>query len=529
MVSQHSPMETVLSHLACVRKSVHGWVARCPAHDDREPSLSVGLGHEGQILLTCFAGCSLERIVDAMGLTVADLFPHASSASGSHVKGTQGQPLSLLDLARAKGLHWHYLSTLGITEDAAGGLRIPYHLPDGTPALRHRIRTAIVARKGSRWSLGNGEIVAYGLERLEEARKAGYLVVVEGESDCWTLWYHQFPALGLPGADMANKLEEAYLVGIDRLYLVREPDEAGMKFVQDIAQRLTSWKWSGHIWVVSLDGAKDPNDLHLKDRKQFKARFRQALDRAKPLCIRNTQPPVTPPADGKPSPFSLQELLAKDLPPLRWAIPDILPEGLTMLAGKPKQGKSWLALSIALAIAAGGYALGKQPVTRGQVLYLALEDNERRLQSRARQLLASMNSVPSGIEFELCWPRLDQGGLRYLEEYLEVHPQVRLVVIDTWAKVSPCLKGHSRSRYEDDYEALTPLKCLADHFHVSVLVIHHLRKMAADDVLDEITGSIGVTGAVDGALILKRERGQKEASCKQKPLSPSPLCTMDTF
>ena len=439
MVSQHSPIETVLSHLACVRKSVHGWVARCPAHDDREPSLSVGLGHEGQILLTCFAGCSLERIVDAMGLTVADLFPHASSASGTHLKATQGQPLSLLDLARAKGLHWQYLSILGITEDAAGGLRIPYHLPDGTPAPRHRIRTAIVARKGSRWSMGNGEIVAYGLQRLEEARKAGYLVVVEGESDCWTLWYHQFPALGLPGADMANKLEEAYLVGIDRLYLVREPDAAGMKFVQDIAQRLTSWKWSGHIWVVSLDGAKDPNDLHLKDRKQFKTRFRQALDRAKPLRIRNTQPPAILPADGKPSPFSLQELLAKDLPPLRWAIPDILPEGLTMLAGKPKQGKSWLALSVALAIAAGGYALGKQPVTRGQVLYLALEDNERRLQSRARQLLASMNSVPSGIEFELCWPRLNMGGLRFLEEFLEVHPEVGLVVIDTWAKVSPCL------------------------------------------------------------------------------------------
>jgi len=508
MVTPHPLLEVVLPHLKGVRKSFRGWVACCPAHGDREPSLSIGLGDEGQVLLKCFAGCCLDQIVAAMGITVADLFPRAPTPSNSQTPKTQGTTLVLVDLAQEKMLPWQYLFSLGITEDTTGGLRIPYHLPDGTLAPRHRLRTALAARKGSQWSMGKGEIVAYGLERLAEARKAGYLIIVEGESDCWTLWYHQFPALGLPGAEMASKLEEASLAGIDRLYILREPDKAGAKCVRDLVQRLASWKWSGSVSVVSLDGAKDPSDLHKKDPKQFKTAFQLALDQAKPLRINNAHTP----ANGKPSPFSLQELLAKDLPPVRWAIPDILPEGLNLLAGKPKQGKSWLALSIALAIAAGGYALGKQPVTQGQVLYLALEDNERRLQSRARQLLTSMNHVPSGIEFELCWPRLNQGGLQYLKEYLEAHPQVRLVVIDTWAKVSPSSKGRSRSQYEDDYEALTPLKHLADHFHVSILVIHHLRKMAADDMLDEITGSVGVTGAVDGALVLKRERGQNEAA-----------------
>ncbi len=310
---------------------------------------------------------------------------------------------------------------------------------------------------------------------------------------------------------MASKLEESSLAGIDMLYLLREPDNAGAKCVRAIVKRLASWRWTGKVSVVSLDGAKDPSDLHKKDRKQFKITFQQALDRAKPLSMSDAPTHTSPPTDGKPTPFSLQELLARELPPVRWAIPDILPEGLNLLAGKPKQGKSWLALSVSLAIAAGGYALGKQPVTQGQVLYLALEDNERRLQSRARQLLASMTSVPNGIEFELRWPRLDQGGLKYLEEYLQSHPEVRLVVIDTWAKVSPCSKGRQRSQYEEDYEALTPLKHLADAYRVSILAVHHLRKLVADDVLDEISGSIGMTGAVDGALILKRERGQSEA------------------
>ena len=107
---------------------------------------------------------------------------------------------------------------------------------------------------------------------------------------------------------------------------------------------------------------------------------------------------------------------------------------------------------------------------------------------------------------------MDQGGLTYLEEYLQTHPDVRLVVIDTWARVSPKAQHRQRSQYEDEYAALTPLKYLADTYRVSILAIHHLRKMRGDDVLDEITGSIGLTGAVDGALILKRERGQHDAS-----------------
>ncbi len=507
----HPPLETLLARLKGVRKSLRGWVACCPAHFDGEPSLSIGLGDEGHILLKCFAGCSLDNIVEAMGLTVADLFPDAPSSTDSRTRHTSRNSLTLVELAQDKMLPWQYLFNLGVMENTGGVLQILYHLPDGTPAPRHRLRSALVARKGSRWSMGEGEIVAYGLERLEDARKASYLVIVEGESDCWTLWYHKFPALGLPGAEMANKLEQAYLAGIERVYIIREPDEAGTKFVKSIEQRLEAGKWAGKSYVVTLPDAKDPNDLHKQNIKEFKAAFQQALDRAEPLFITRTQP-VSPSSDYKPSPFTLQELLARELPPVRWAIPDILPEGLTLLAGKPKLGKSWFALSVALSIAAGGFALGKQPVTQGEVLYLALEDNERRLQSRAKQLLASMSGVPSGIEFELHWPRLDQGGLKHLEEYLETHPNVRLVVVDTWAKVSPQSQSRQRSQYEGDYEALTPLKYVADTYRVSILAVHHLRKMGADDVLDEITGSIGVTGAVDGALILKRERGQGEAT-----------------
>ncbi len=499
-------LESLLTRLQRVRKALHGWVACCPAHRDRHPSLSIGLGEEGQILLKCFAGCSLDAIVESMGMSMADLFPSSPSSPDARSKQTQRHRLTLLDLAEEKMLPWQVLFNLGISEDKAGILHIPYYLPDGTPAPRHRLRTALVAREGSRWSKGKGQIVPYGLERLAEARKTGSLILVEGESDCWTLWFHKFAALGLPGAEMVGTLQESHLTGIKTLYILQEPDSGGSHFVKHLQERLQQWKWPGKVFVVHLPDAKDANELHRQDWHTFKAAFQQALEQAQPL---NLLPESSSPT--RPAPFTLQHLLARDLPPVRWAIPDILPEGLTLLAGKPKLGKSWLALSIALAIAAGGYALGKQPVTQGAVLYLALEDNERRLQSRAMQLLDAMSEVPSGIEFALDWPRLDQGGLQYLEEYLQAHPRLRLVIIDTWVKVSPLSGRHQRSQYETEYEALAPLKALADSYHVSILAVHHLRKMCASDALDEITGSTGLTGVVDGALILKRERSTNEA------------------
>jgi hypothetical protein len=512
-------IEYVLNHLTGVRPSRHGWVACCPAHADREPSLSIGIGEHEQVLLKCFAGCSLEAIVQAIGMTVADLFPGSpatvSPDGQTSLSGTGHSPLSLLDLAQHKRLPWQFLFNLGVMDNDRGSIEIAYHLPDGTLAPRHRIRTALVAKEGSYWSKGNGEIVPYGLERLEEARQAGYLVLVEGESDCWTLWYHHMPALGLPGAEMAGKLEETMLEGIEQLYVMQEPDAGGTAFVKHISRLLEMWHWHGKASIVTLPGAKDPNELHQQHMQAFKHTFQQALQQAEPLLFFRSAPATTTEAStGQHTPtiFSLQDLLSWELPPVRWAIPDILPEGLTLLAGKPKLGKSWLALSTALAIAAGGVALGTQPVTRGEVLYLALEDNARRLQARSKQLLTSMTGIPQGIDFALSWPRLNEGGVDCLEAYLKEHPDVRLVVIDTWAKIAPRATNRSCSQYAGDYEALTPLKALADTYHVSILAVHHLRKMGSSDVLDEITGSIGITGAVDGTLILKRERGRQDAT-----------------
>ncbi len=503
-------LERVLGRLRGVRKALKGWVACCPAHHDRTPSLSIGLGKDGQVVVHCFAGCPFASIVQALGVQASDLFP-VDPAASPRQKETTRPILSLLDLAQAKKLPWKFLCNLGIME-VARGLRIPYYTLDGTPAPRYRIRTASIAKEGSWWNKGPGEIVPYGLERLEEARQAGFLVLVEGESDCWTLWYHHFPALGLPGAEMASKLQMEYLTGIERLFLVREPEAAGAGFVEDIASLLTAWDWRGTASVVSLSDAKDPNELHQRDWKGFKAAFQHALDQAQPLYHRETVP-SQPESVAVPS-FSglmtLEGLLAEPYTQAHWTIPDLLPEGLLLLGGKPKQGKSWLALALALTIAAGESILDSSQAHQGAVLFLGLEDTERRLQARSRQLLSTFSTVPSGIEFATQWPRLDEGGLAHLETYIQAHPQLRCIVIDTWAKVAPPMKGHSQ--YAGDYATLSRLKQLADASHLSLLLIHHLRKTQAQDVLDEMMGSTAMIGAVDAILILKRERGEGQAT-----------------
>ena len=210
--------------------------------------------------------------------------------------------------------------------------------------------------------------------------------------------------------------------------------------------------------------------------------------------------------------ISATDLLKKDFSPVAWAVDSILPEGAFLLGGRPKMGKSWLSLSIALAVATGGKALGRAAVAQGDVLVLALEDSERRLQERLRLLLAGDASADvSRLTVRTDCPRLDKGGTLVVQSWLESHPGARLVVVDTLAKVKP-RRRPGGDAYADDYDAVQPFVELAKNHRVTLLIITHLRKLSAgEDVFDAITGTLGTTGGVDGALVLARDRGRAEA------------------
>lgn len=203
------------------------------------------------------------------------------------------------------------------------------------------------------------------------------------------------------------------------------------------------------------------------------------------------------------------QIMARELPPVRWVVPDILPEDVTVLGGRPKFGKSWMVLGFGVAVATGGVALGTRQVEQGEVLYLALEDNERRIHNRLDKLLAG-RCAPPNLHISTEWPRLDEEGADLLDDWVTVHPDTRLVIVDTLAMLKPRTKG-TRTQYDEDREAVSPLTPIASDHNVAILLVHHLREAESDDPLGMIHGSAGLTGGVDGALVLKRKRGQADA------------------
>ena len=208
-----------------------------------------------------------------------------------------------------------------------------------------------------------------------------------------------------------------------------------------------------------------------------------------------------PPASSTlPPMMSARDLQVTEFPPISWIVRDLLPEGVTLFAGKPKLGKSWLALQMGYGIATGGEVLGRA-VDQGSVLYAALEDNARRLKKRMHKIAPDDLHWPERFLFSTEWPRLDQGGLTAFDDWIRNTPDARLLIVDTLATVRPA-SGGKDSQYQSDYDALRGLHALASETGIAILIVHHVRKMDADDPFDTVSGSTGLTGAADSTIIL---------------------------
>jgi hypothetical protein len=191
------------------------------------------------------------------------------------------------------------------------------------------------------------------------------------------------------------------------------------------------------------------------------------------------------------------------LPAIRYIILHYIAEGLTLLGGKPKLGKSWLTLGWAIAVATGGCAMGSIDVEQGDVLYLALEDNKRRLQSRLNQLLPN-GTKPERLFYDLTCRRLGEGLIEDLRAWIESVPNPRLIIIDVLNKVRPPQKPNE-GIYDYDVRCLEGLHALAAEFGLAIVLVHHTRKAEADDPFDCLSGSTGLTGTADTTLVLSRD------------------------
>jgi hypothetical protein len=182
----------------------------------------------------------------------------------------------------------------------------------------------------------------------------------------------------------------------------------------------------------------------------------------------------------------------------------VFPEGVTILAGKPKIGKSWFALDLGLSIAAGRFVLGDIKLQEADVLYAALEDNDRRLRSRIGRILGEGGPPwPSRLTLATQWRRLDAGGLDDARDWAAGVPKPKLMIFDTLAGI----RGDRNSKdttYEGDYRALTELQKWTGESGIGAMILHHTRKMESDDPIDSVSGTLGLTGCVDTIAVLSR-------------------------
>lgn len=268
-------IEQILTRFHQVKKVGQGWSARCPGHDDSQNSLSIAEGQDGRVLLKCFAGCDVGQIVQAVGLSMSNLFPDRTER-GRYPQRQQDnratvEGCTLAQYSAAKQLPVEFLHSLGLSDCRYQGrpaVRIPYRNEQGEEvAVRFRLALA-KSNHGDerfRWKQG-AKPCLYGLWWLEQIRKAGSIVLVEGESDAQTLWLHGIRALGLPGA--ANWREDwaGHFEGIETIYVIVEPDAGG----KAIRKWLRTSAIRDRVRLVEFPSeTKDPSSLYLANPAGF--------------------------------------------------------------------------------------------------------------------------------------------------------------------------------------------------------------------------------------------------------------------
>jgi hypothetical protein len=218
------------------------------------------------------------------------------------------------------------------------------------------------------------------------------------------------------------------------------------------------------------------------------------------------------PADASETSFiTAKELMSKTYPARNWIVENLIGPGLTILSGAPKIGKSWLMLSLAEAVSTGGNFLSEFKATESGVLHLALEETERSIYERRKNL-----KFFHGKENLIIATRYDG---QHLESFLRARPDIRLVIIDTLGRFMPEIED--MNDYAGTVKPLSALKRIADELDIAILAVHHAKKGSQSgkekgDWMDSSLGSQGIAGSADATLVLQRDidkdSGERQAT-----------------
>jgi putative DNA primase/helicase len=471
----NSSLQGILDRLKGVRRNGSGWMALCPAHADKNPSLSVNV-RDGKVLLHCFAGCSQEAVCEAAGLDWKDLFEEEKqkpAAEGNY------QEVARYEYTDENGITLFQVRRMERIGKNGGKRKIfPQYRPDG---------------KGG-WLAGPGVLngvrrVPY---RLPEVVAAKSVLVVEGEKDCETA-----RALGIVAtcnSEGAGKWYEEHAEQLrgKHVSIIPDNDMPGRKHAEQVATSLDGKAAS--VAICNLpEGIKDVTDY----LAMFSCESLRELIKKAPAWKAAAETP-----DSCPQPGAVLRCFSEIAPmPLQWLWPGRIPLGkLTLLIGDPGLGKSLLTADIAARVTCGKPFPDGATCEAGGVILLSAEDDAA---DTIRPRLDAAGTDVSRVHIlEAVRVQLGDGSLTektfnietdiaHLEQALRKHPDVRLVVIDP---VSSYLGGTDSHSNAEVRGLLAPLAALAGKLGVAILCVTHLRKSAGAAVYRAM-GSIAFAAA----------------------------------
>ena len=510
-----NPIEKVLAALEaagcrpCPCRGRPGqWTARCPAHDDRNPSLTVGTGDDGRVLICCHRDCSVEDVLAALGLEVADLFPGDSRPAPPRLQLRPREKPAPTPEAAVAGLvrKWGEPSAKYAYCDAQGKpvAAVFRWDVDGGKEIRP------VRRVPGGWELGAPEPLRP-LYHLAEVEQADVVHVVEGEKCADALASVGLVATtSLGGSNAAHKSDWEPLRG-KQVVVWPDNDEAGQQYAQDVAwlcrdagaaevrivDLAAVWKGcppGGDVADLLSPDAENPPRGDAAEPEQWREWFQEVAAAA---------PVWEPAAEDGESDAPVQLLLVRGdqltPKPVRWLWPGRIPQGeATIFAGAPDVGKSTVALDIAARVTRGLSWPDGNHVPGGSVLVLSAEDSpERTLLPR----FLAAGGDPRQIHFVQAVDDTLDGQRLFdlardalvLRQKIEQLGNVLLVIVDPVEAYLPSKADSHKNA--DVRRALAPMDLLAEETGVAVVYISHWRKNASDRAIYRVSGSIGFTAA----------------------------------
>jgi hypothetical protein len=378
-----------------------------------------------------------------------------------------------------------------------------------------------------------------GLRRKPDGRRemrflfggGGGFLILRSDSPDWLLvggeekgavgWCLGFSTLGgLTGEKSPGPAAARWLVenATGKVLIANDHDATGAKANRNTGADLIAAGFPADRLFVLEWGTDRPEKFDLCDLAKDPAMWDRLLwDFAKPFPVEaqaetpteaDSGPEAGDTVEIEPPRFkteSAADLQKADIPPVRGIIQGVRPVGLSIIAGRPKGGKSWLELARACAIAEGRPFWGVE-TEAGDILYLALEDSRGRIKSRLQTILGEGYVAPSRLFFAYDWRRLDKGGFDDFRRWLDLYPKASEVILDTLPRIRAA-RGRGTDTYQADYEETAALQRLAIERDVAIVAIMHTRKMESADPFDAVSGTLGTNASADCIEVLLKARG----------------------